>query len=82
MIRIGNQTSKTASPITLPFEYALEKGYDAFEWFPDKDASGVGWEEKDLSMETRAWIRRSGLKRNILIFILLIILLLIQLSSG
>jgi sugar phosphate isomerase/epimerase len=67
MIRVGNQTSKTASPITLPFEYALEKGYDAFEWFPDKDASGVGWEEKDLSMETRAWIRRSGLKRNILI---------------
>jgi sugar phosphate isomerase/epimerase len=64
-IRIGNQTSKTAAPLILPFEYALEKGFDAFEWFPDKDASGTGWEEKDLDVETRKWIRGCGLERDI-----------------
>ena len=64
-IRIGNQTSKTAAPLTLPFEYALEKGFDAFEWFPDKDASGTGWEEKDLDAETRDWVRGCGIKEDI-----------------
>lgn len=65
MVRIGNQTSKTASPLTLPFEYALKKRFDAFEWFPDKDASGTGWEEKELDAATRAWVRGCGIKRNI-----------------
>jgi sugar phosphate isomerase/epimerase len=65
MIRIGNQTSKSASPPTLPFEYALEKRFDAFEWFPDKDPSGAGWEEKDLDVETRDWIRDCGIKQDI-----------------
>jgi sugar phosphate isomerase/epimerase len=65
MIRIGNQTSKTASPLTLPFEYALEKRFDAFEWFPDKDGSGTGWEEKDLDVRTREWIRDCGMKEGI-----------------
>lgn len=65
MIRIGNQTSKTASPLTLPFEYALEKAFDAFEWFPDKDVSGSGWEEKDLDAGAREWIRGCGLERDI-----------------
>ena len=65
-IRIGNQTSKTAFPITLPFEYAMEKGFDAFEWFPDKDPSGTGWKEKDLTPEIRERIRGLGLKHDIL----------------
>lgn len=65
MIRIGNQTSKIASPLTLPFEYAMEKRFDAFEWFPDKDASGTGWEEKDLDVEAREWIRVCGTDRDI-----------------
>jgi len=63
-IRIGNQTSKTVDP-TVPFEYALEKGFDAFEWFPDKDESGTGWDEKDLDTKTRQWVRNCGVKRNI-----------------
>jgi sugar phosphate isomerase/epimerase len=65
MIRIGNQTSKTASPLTLPFEYALERRFDAFEWFPDKDGSGTGWEEKDLDARTREWIRECGMREGI-----------------
>jgi sugar phosphate isomerase/epimerase len=64
-IRIGNQTSKTAVPLTLPFEYALENHFDAFEWFPDKDDSGIGWEERDLDAKTRAWIRAVGRKEDI-----------------
>lgn len=64
-IRIGNQTSKTAASPTMPFEYALKKGFDAFEWFPDKDASGQGWEEKDLLPGTRERIRGLGLARDI-----------------
>jgi sugar phosphate isomerase/epimerase len=65
MIRIGNQTAKTAHPLILPFEFALEKGFKAFEWFPDKDASGAGWEEKDLDARTRKWIRGSGIEHDI-----------------
>ena len=65
MTRIGNQTSKTVSPLTLPFEYAMERGFDAFEWFPDKDASGAGWEEADLDPSTRDWIRSCGIERDI-----------------
>jgi sugar phosphate isomerase/epimerase len=65
MIRIGNQTSKTASPLTLPFNYALEKRFDAFEWFPDRDECGTGWEEEDLDLETREWIRDSGRSQDI-----------------
>ena len=63
--RIGNQTAKTVSPLTLPFEYAMERGFDAFEWFPDKDASGAGWEEADLDLPARDWIRSCGLERDI-----------------
>jgi sugar phosphate isomerase/epimerase len=65
MIRIGNQTSKAAASITLPFEYALEKRFDAFEWFPDKDDTGRGWEEDDLNSQTRKWIRDSGIRQRI-----------------
>jgi sugar phosphate isomerase/epimerase len=65
MIRIGNQTSKTAYPPILPFEFALERGFKAFEWFPDKDKSGMGWEEKDLDVRTRKWIRRCGIEKDI-----------------
>lgn len=40
-----------------PFEFALEQGFDAFEWFPDKKDSGEGWEETDLDAEMRRRIR-------------------------
>jgi len=64
-MRIGNQTSKAASPIVLPFEYALEKGFDAFEWFPDMDPSGAGWVAEDLGAGTRRWIRTVGRRQDI-----------------
>jgi sugar phosphate isomerase/epimerase len=57
-IRIGNQTDWSASAPMDPFEYAVSRGFDAFEWFPDKKPDGRGWMETDLSVATRAWIRR------------------------
>ena len=56
MLSIGNQTSAWATPLTLPFEYALANGFDAFEWFPDKKP-GAGWDESDLDKTQRAKIR-------------------------
>ncbi|MEW6441676.1 MAG: sugar phosphate isomerase/epimerase family protein [bacterium] len=63
-VRIGNQSARSASEPTEPFAYALENGFDAFEWFPDKSETGEGWEEADLPPRTRhkcraeAWLRR------------------------
>lgn len=58
MIRIGNQTSFAAARPAAPFEFALEHGFDAFEWFPDRDEAGRGWDEGDFNGETRGEIRR------------------------
>ena len=59
-ICIGNQTAFCATTATEPFAYALENGFDAFEWFPDKKPSGVGWEEDDLGREQRRAIRETA----------------------
>ena len=56
-IRIGNQSSFSAPGVELPFEFAVENGFDAFEWFPDRNASGAGWSEDDLSKEKRTLIK-------------------------
>ncbi len=64
-IRIGNQTSLSARSLMQPFEYALTKGFDAFEWFPDKNQSGAGWDENDISGETRRHIRDAAAAHNI-----------------
>ncbi len=56
-IRIGNQTSSSAPAPMVPFDYALANGFDAFEWFPDRDASGRGWDEADMDGETRRRVR-------------------------
>ncbi|MGE5238077.1 MAG: PEP/pyruvate-binding domain-containing protein [Chloroflexota bacterium] len=64
-IRIGNQTCYSASPVTVPFEYALSHGFDAFEWFPDKRDTGQGWTEYDITGEMRTWIRDSAVSRDI-----------------
>jgi phosphoglucan,water dikinase len=61
-IRLGNQTSFSAPPL-VPFRFACEHGFGAFEWFPDKKESGEGWEEDDLDEETRGWIRREASRR-------------------
>lgn len=64
-IRIGNESSFSALPPTIPFEYAIANGFDAFEWFPDKHESGVGWYEEDIDMETRSYIKETAIKHNI-----------------
>ncbi|MCL5024586.1 MAG: TIM barrel protein [Nitrospirae bacterium] len=64
-IRVGNQTAFSAPILTTPFAYAVENGFDAFEWFPDKKESGEGWTETDLSAETRAYIRETARARDI-----------------
>lgn len=64
-IRIGNQTAFSASSPTLPFEYALNHGFNAFEWFPDKKESGEGWDSDDLDLKARSQIRESAEKKNI-----------------
>ncbi len=62
-IRIGNQTAFSAPP-TLPFEYAASSGFDAFEWFPDRDDSGRGWDVQDIDAETRRYIRETAETRD------------------
>ncbi|MDY6952015.1 MAG: sugar phosphate isomerase/epimerase family protein [Thermodesulfobacteriota bacterium] len=64
-IRIGNQSAFSAETITGPFEYAVASGFDAFEWFPDKKASGAGWEEGDIDTKTRQYIKGTALEHDI-----------------
>jgi sugar phosphate isomerase/epimerase len=59
-IRIGNQTAFSAETPIQPFVYAVRNGFDAFEWFPDKNEAGAGWEEKDLDPGARQLIRRTA----------------------
>jgi sugar phosphate isomerase/epimerase len=64
-IRIGNQTAFSALTPMLPFEYALVNGFDAFEWFPDKHENGEGWDENDIDVETRCYIKDSSMAHDI-----------------
>jgi sugar phosphate isomerase/epimerase len=64
-MRIGNQTSFSALSPVQPYEYAVENGFDAFEWFPDKKESGAGWEESDLDTRARHHIRETALRHDI-----------------
>jgi sugar phosphate isomerase/epimerase len=58
-LRIGNQTARTADTALQPFAYALDHGFSAFEFFPDRgDAGGGGWHEDDLDPAARRWVRR------------------------
>lgn len=63
-IRIGNQTAFSALTIMQPFEYAVDNGFDTFEWFPDKK-SGVGWTESDISEDVRVLIKNTALAKDI-----------------
>jgi sugar phosphate isomerase/epimerase len=49
----------------LPFEFAVEHGFDAFEWFPVRNESGVGWTEDDLAKEELAAIKKTALSHDI-----------------
>ncbi len=63
-IRIGNQTSFRALPLQ-PFEYAVANGFDAFEWFPDRHESGEGWDEGDIDLAIRYYIKETALQHDI-----------------
>lgn len=63
-IRIGNQTAFSASMIMEPFEYAVESGFDAFEWFPDKKGPDEGWDVDDMDQETRDHIRETAARHD------------------
>ena len=59
-IHIGNHTALSAPALMVPFEYALANGFDAFEWFPDGNSKGRGWNESQVHPEVRARIRSSA----------------------
>ena len=62
IIRIGNQTSFMASTPLDPFLYAIDSGFNAFEWFPDKKESGAGWDMTDINKTRRNFIKKSARK--------------------
>lgn len=68
-LRIGNQTAFSASNTCEPFLYAVSRGFDAFEWFPDKKEGGTGWQEEDLSPECRKKVRETARKYDIRLFV-------------
>jgi sugar phosphate isomerase/epimerase len=55
-IRIGNQTNKDVS-YREPFGFALNAGFDAFEWFSDRGRNG--WSEFDMDAAARRQLRRT-----------------------
>jgi sugar phosphate isomerase/epimerase len=57
-IRIGNQTAFSAASIAEPFRYAVDNGFDAFEWFPDQKESGEGWGTGDIGGKARNIIKK------------------------
>ncbi len=68
-IRIGNQTAVSSANPFEPFDFALQNGFDAFEWFADKkvyeDGRVQGWDEADMDVERRAEIRSAGIAHDI-----------------
>ncbi len=61
-IRIGNQTAQSARPLLRPYEFALEKGFDAFEWFSDGQ---TGWNEPQMGDAERRRLRQTSLDRDL-----------------
>ena len=60
-LRIGNQTAFVARSPFEPFEFALEHGFGAFEFFPDHGPSGnAGWHEDQIGAAERGYIRRAA----------------------
>lgn len=68
-IVIGNQTAFSASRTLEPLDFAVEQGFEAFEWFPDKKpgngGSSAGWDETDMDADERQAMRRIGVEHNI-----------------
>ena len=66
-IRIGNQTAFSTKNPMHPFEYAVQNGFDAFEWFPDKKVTGAGYRTNSLNAKTRCYIRDMAHQHDILL---------------
>jgi sugar phosphate isomerase/epimerase len=64
-VRIGNQTALSAKRLTEPFEYAVENGFDAFEWFLAPHGMDDGWEEAGLAPEERREVGRTAAENDI-----------------
>jgi sugar phosphate isomerase/epimerase len=62
-IRIGNQTNCHV-PSSLPYEFALRHGFDAFEWFSDKGRQG--WCEQDMDATARRQLRQAARDHDVL----------------
>ena len=64
-VRIGNQTASSAETLREPFDYAVENGFDAFEWFLDTARSGDDWEEAEPAPEELREIGRTAAENDI-----------------
>jgi sugar phosphate isomerase/epimerase len=62
---IGNQTARSAARPLDPFDYAVQEGFDAFEWFLDAQGTRGGWAEVDLNGEERRELRRRAREHDI-----------------
>jgi sugar phosphate isomerase/epimerase len=62
-VHIGNQTSIHASHPLLPYQFAVQHGLDAFEWFSDKGRQG--WCEDDMTAEARALLRQAAAEKGL-----------------
>ena len=58
-VRIGNQTAHSA-PLFTPFDFAVQHGFDAFEWFPDQLPDGAARVSSYLSATQRQEVRVIG----------------------
>jgi len=64
-VRIGNQTAPSAQRLAEPFEYAVENGFDAFEWFLDTHKLGDAWEEAEPNPEELREIGRTAAENDV-----------------
>ncbi|MCG6553722.1 MAG: sugar phosphate isomerase/epimerase [Candidatus Magnetominusculus sp. LBB02] len=64
-VKIGNQTAFPAEPSELPFQFAIDNGFDAFEWFSDRKPWGQGWHIDDAGKEDRLRIRQQAHRHGI-----------------
>jgi sugar phosphate isomerase/epimerase len=55
-IRVGNQSAFSA-PLLAPFEFALARGFDCFEFFPDRRNNGAPAADLDMPTELRRGVR-------------------------
>jgi sugar phosphate isomerase/epimerase len=61
--RIGNQTARSAPDPLTPYRFALEHGFEAFEFFSDRK-DGRGFDFASLGPEARENVRREGRARD------------------